>query len=170
MKYFNGFSLFQEEELFSDILYENDFNVAGFSYGAIKALKYCLTCKERIDTLQLISPAFFQNKSEKFKKFQMRMYEKDKNVYSKNFLKNAATPSSLSLEHYFQESSGEQLQELLNYDWDENDLKKLKKQGVLIEVYLGSDDKIVDAWSVSEFFQAYATIYIKKEAGHILRQ
>lgn len=72
MKFFSGFCLANEQELFAPYLIRSDFTVAGFSYGAIKALKYAITCNERIDTLQLFSPAFFQDKDAKFKKLQTR--------------------------------------------------------------------------------------------------
>ena len=39
-KYFSGFSLENEEELFSKYIIENDFTISGFSYGAIKAFEY----------------------------------------------------------------------------------------------------------------------------------
>ena len=59
MKYFSGFSLCNEEELFSDFLEEGEFNVAGFSFGAQNALEYVLSTDKRVDKLQLLSPAFF---------------------------------------------------------------------------------------------------------------
>ena len=52
MTYFSGFCLHDEEALFERFLMRNDFCVAGFSYGAIKALNYALTSQKRIDTLQ----------------------------------------------------------------------------------------------------------------------
>ena len=59
-KYFNGFSLQNEEELFSEYLLQSELCVAGFSYGAQKAFEYVYKSKERIDRLILLSPAFFQ--------------------------------------------------------------------------------------------------------------
>ena len=73
MKFFSGFCLEGEEKLFDDFTCKNDFCVVGFSYGAQKALEYTLTCRERVDKLQLISPAFFQNKQEKFKKLYAKV-------------------------------------------------------------------------------------------------
>ncbi|WP_238593468.1 hypothetical protein [Sulfurospirillum diekertiae] len=77
MKFFSGFCLANEQELFSSYLNQSDFTVAGFSYGAIKAFEYTLTCKERIDTLQLFSPAFFEDKDAKFKKLQTLSFSKN---------------------------------------------------------------------------------------------
>jgi len=96
MIFFSGFSLKNEEELFYDYLKnvkENPYVVAGFSYGAIKALEYTANSSERIDRLILISPAWFCNKSKAFVKTQLLYYKKDANAYIKAFLKNIAYPS-----------------------------------------------------------------------------
>lgn len=67
MRYFSGFCFQNEEALFEPYLIKSDFTVAGFSYGAIKAMEYAFTCKTRIDTLQLFSPAFFKIKMQNLK-------------------------------------------------------------------------------------------------------
>ena len=43
------------------------------------------------------------------------------------------------------------------------------KRGVKIEVFVGSEDKIVDAKSVAEYFKEFAQIYFIKGVGHLLR-
>ena len=60
--YFSGFSLKGEKELFKEYIIENDFTVSGFSYGAQKAVEYVLSTDNRVDLLQLFSPAFFNKK------------------------------------------------------------------------------------------------------------
>ena len=75
--FFSGFCFEDECELFDDYLIQNDFTVAGFSYGAIKAFKYVLNSSFRVDKLQLFSPAFFQNFDEKFKRTQLMYFKKD---------------------------------------------------------------------------------------------
>ena len=85
MKYFSGFCLENESELFKKFTCSGDFCVVGFSYGAQNALEYTSTCKKRIDKLQLISPAFFMDKSEKFKKLQIIAFRRDSDLYCKNF-------------------------------------------------------------------------------------
>ena len=60
MKYFNGFSLNGEKELFKEYLIDSEFSVAGFSYGAIEAFEYVYNGKDRVDRLILLSPAFFK--------------------------------------------------------------------------------------------------------------
>ena len=65
MLFFSGFSLTREEYLFDEYLNSSSYCVSGFSYGAIKAFKDVqkrLESAKRVDTLQLISPAFFRQK------------------------------------------------------------------------------------------------------------
>jgi len=74
--YFSGFSLKGEKELFKDYIIENDFTVSGFSYGAQKAFEYVLNTDNRVDLLQLFSPAFFQDKDKKYKRLQLMFFKK----------------------------------------------------------------------------------------------
>ena len=69
---------------------------------------------------------------------------------------------------YFKLGSIEELQELLYYEWSEEKLQKLIEKGVKIEVYLGGNDKIIDASKAQEFFKEFATVYYIKEKGHLL--
>ncbi len=167
-KYFSGFSLRNEEELFSKYIIENDFTVSGFSYGAIKAFEYVLASNKRIDTLQLFSPAFFQTQDEKFKRMQLLFFKKDAKSYCDNFLKNISYPDSINTSNYFTLGSMEELGELLNYTWDKTKLKELLDRGIKIEIYLGGKDKIIDSKSAKDFFKDYGTVYFIKEKGHIL--
>ena len=132
MKYFNGFCLQNEEALFEPYLIQSDFTVAGFSYGAIKAVEYAFTCKTRIDTLQLFSPAFFEDKDAKFKKLQTLSFAKNSDAYTQNFMQNCAYPSAFNLAPFFQKGSIEELNELLNYTWNEAHLQALKERGINI--------------------------------------
>ncbi len=167
-KYFSGFSLENEEELFHEYIIENDFTVSGFSYGAIKAFEYVLESKKRVDILQLFSPAFFQTEDEKFKRMQLMFFKKDAKSYCDNFLKNIAYPDTVNTSNYFTQGSMEELEELLNYTWDEEKIKELLDRGIKIEVYLGGKDKIIDSNSAKDFFKNYGTVYFIKEKGHIL--
>jgi hypothetical protein len=166
--YFSGFSLENEKELFREYLIENDFTVSGFSYGAIKAFEEVLNSNSRVDTLQLFSPAFFQTQDKKFKRMQLMFFKKDAQAYCDNFLQNIATGSNKESKNYFNMGTYEQLDELLNYIWDEQKLENLVNRGVNIEVYLGVEDKIIDSSKAKEFFTKYATVYYIKDAGHIL--
>ena len=165
MTYFSGFCLKNESELFEEITCRGDFCVVGFSYGAQKALEYVFTCKERIDTLQLISPAFFMDKSEKYKKLQTIAFRKNSDLYCKNFLENV---TKKDLSKYFKKGSLEELKELLFYEWDREKLNEINKRGIELEVYLGEDDRIINPKQAKEFFQEFATIYYIKDKGHIL--
>ena len=167
--YFSGFSLEKEEELFSEYSLKNDFTVAGFSYGAQRAFDYVINTNDRVDLLQLFSPAFFQNKDKKYKRMQVMFFKKDPLKYCDNFLSNSIYPSTINLERYFAQGSYEDLETLLNYHWNEEKLELLLSKGVKIEVFLGFEDKIIDAQETKKFFQKYANVYLIKNAGHILR-
>ena len=167
-KYFSGFCFFEESELFQDYIIQNDFTVSGFSYGAIKAFEEVLNSNNRVDKLQLFSPAFFQTQNEKFKRTQIMYFKKDANAYCQTFLSNVLSPLDLDISKYFKLGSIEELQELLYYEWSEEKLQKLVEKGVKIEVYLGGNDKIIDASKAQEFFKEFATVYYIKEKGHLL--
>ena len=169
-KFFSGFSLENEEELFKEYIMKNDFTVCGFSHGAIKAFKYALNPKTRIDLIQLFSPAFFQDKEMKFKRMQLMFFKKDKISYCNNFLQNISYPSSLKLNKYFKEGSFEELKELLFYEWKKEDLQALVNSKIKIEVYLGFEDKIINSNETSEFFKEFADVYYIKNVGHILQK
>jgi hypothetical protein len=166
--YFSGFSLENEKEIFREYLEENDFTISGFSYGAIKAFEYVLTTNKRVDKLQLFSPAFFQNKDKKYKRVQLIYFNKDKNSYCKNFLKNVCDGSNINIDKYLQIGNKKELEELLYYNWEKSALEKLKTQGIKIEVFLGFDDKIINSSEAFEFFKSFATVYFIKNKGHIL--
>ncbi|WP_368030163.1 pimelyl-ACP methyl ester esterase BioV [Arcobacter sp. s6] len=167
-KYFSGFCFFEESELFKDYIIQNDFTVSGFSYGAIKAFEEVLNSSIRVDKLQLFSPAFFQTQNEKFKRTQVMYFKKDANAYCQTFLSNVLYPLNIDISKYFKQGAIEELQELLYYEWSQKKLQKLVDKGVKIEVYLGGNDKIIDASKAQEFFKKFATVYYIKEKGHLL--
>lgn len=166
--FYSGFSLKDEKSLFEEYVIENDFTLSGFSFGAQKAFEKALNSSERTDTLQLFSPAFFQDKDEKYKRMQLMFFKKDAQSYCENFLKNVVYPSEKNITNYFQKGSYEELDELLHYVWNEEKLQALVEKGTTIEVYVGAEDKIVDAQKIKSFFLEYATVYFIKNAGHIL--
>jgi pimeloyl-ACP methyl ester carboxylesterase len=168
MKYFNGFSLDGEEVFFREQLIENDYTVAGFSYGATKAFEYAYNSEERIERLILLSPAFFQNHKKSFVRTQLRYYKADKKAYTEQFLKNVAYPSSIELDKYSIEGKIEALEELLTYKWDKKKILELVKRGIVIEVFIGEKDKIVEAQKSFEFFEDLVPCYFVKGVGHFL--
>ncbi len=165
--YFSGFCLENEKDLFSEYLIENDFTVSGFSYGAIKAVEYVLNTKNRVDTLQLFSPSYFNDKNIKYKRMQLMYFKKDAATYSNNFLNNCGMDSKQQSK-YFNLGLYEQLDELLNYNWCEEKIKSVIKKGTIIEIYLGVNDKIINSKEASEFFRRFGDVYYIKEKGHIL--
>ncbi|MCP4970910.1 MAG: pimelyl-ACP methyl ester esterase BioV [Arcobacter sp.] len=167
-KFFSGFSLNNEKELFKDYIIDNDFTVSGFSYGSIKAFEFTLNSKKRIDTLQLFSPAFFQVKDTKFKRMQLMFFKKDPKSYCDNFLENISYPSKIDTKKFFDQGTEDELDELINYKWEEKKLDEVLSRGIKIEVYLGEKDKIIDSKQALDFFRNYATVYYIKEKGHIL--
>ncbi len=165
--YFSGFSLCDEKELFGQYLIENDFTVSGFSYGAQKALEYTLNSKNRIDTLQLFSPSYFNDKDAKYKRMQLIYFGKNSQVYCDNFLDNCKIQQD-DKDKYFDMGTVEQLEDLLNYNWDEEKLQAVVDKGINIEIYLGADDKIRDSNKAKEFFRKVGEVYYIKKKGHIL--
>ncbi len=168
MIYFSGFSLSGENEIFQDFLVDTEFSVAGFSYGAIKAFEYALDNYRRVDRLTLLSPAFFQDKNEAFKRAQLRYFKLNRELYIKNFLENIAYPSKVDLTQYLDIGTYSQLESLLNYRWDIEKLKKLKSRGVIVEIFLGKSDKIIDSKKALNLFSKITTTYYINGRGHIL--
>ena len=166
--YFSGFSLSNEQKIFDDIIDKSEFSICGFSFGAQKAFEYVLNCDTRVDKLQLFSPAFFQNKDIKYKRLQLMFFNKDKEQYCNNFLKNVVGDSSIDLKLYFKVGSQKELEELLYYNWEKSALETIIDRGIQIEVFLGADDKIIDSNVAYEFFKQYATVYLFQKKGHIL--
>ena len=170
MIYFNGFSLQNEEGLFTDYIHKSESYVSGFSYGAQKALDYVYQSTERIDRLILLSPAFFQTKKHSFLRTQLRYFEAGKEEYVKQFLLNVSYPSKLELMQYLKVGTREDLEGLLTYVWDEEKIKEILKRGTTIEVFLGENDKIINSKEALNFFTPLTTTYFIKNAGHALHK
>jgi hypothetical protein len=171
MHFFSGFSLVREDYLFDEYLKKSDYTVSGFSYGAIKAFNHAkkqLASLKRVDTLQLISPAFFQTKDLKFKRMQILSYSKDERAYMSRFMNLCFDPYEKKIVEH-KKTTKEELEELLNYEWDLQELQKLVNKGIKIEVYLGEKDKIIDIEAAREFFLQIATVTYIKEANHFLQ-
>jgi pimeloyl-ACP methyl ester carboxylesterase len=169
MTFYSGFSLSHDKRLFDPYLKTSEYTIAGFSYGAISAFEEALQSKKRVDTLQLFSPAFFQDKNEKFKRMQMIYFLKEKQAYLKNFLNSCFLPGEIDENVVIEQGSEAQLRELLYYEWKRDKLSALKDRGIEIEVYLGSEDRIIDPKITKAFFLPYATTYMINHAGHTLQ-
>jgi len=169
MKYFSGFSLQGEKEIFSEYLADSETTVAGFSYGAQQAFEYVYASKERIDRLILLSPAFFQTQKTSFIRSQLRYFEAGQEAYVKLFLSNVTYPSNMDLSSYLKVGTKEELDALLTYAWNENKIQEVLDRGTTIEVFLGSVDKIIDAHEAFTFFKTSCTTYFLKQRGHLLK-
>jgi len=167
--YCNGFSLHNEEELFKAYIIKNDLTVTGFSCGAQKAFEYVYNSKERIDRLILLSPAFFQPQKLSFIRTQLRYFEAGQEAYIKQFLANVTFPSHLDLSNYLKVGTKEELESLLTYTWDKQKIQEVLDRGTVIEVFLGKEDKIINAQEAFDFFAPLTTTYFMKSAGHVLR-
>lgn len=170
MIYFNGFSLQDEAQFFSEYLVRNDFTVAGFSYGAQQAFEYVYAAEQRVDRLILLSPAFFQTRKPSFIRTQLRYFQNGQEAYVRQFLANVAYPSQIDLSSCLNIGTYEELEALLTYQWDIEKIKEVMDRGTIIEVFLGGKDKIIDAQAVFEFFRDSATVYFIKNVGHLLRK
>jgi len=171
MQFFSGFSLQNEDYLFDSYINKSDYSVCGFSYGAIKALfhvKQQLELGNRVDRLQFFSPAFFQTKSDKFKRLQMLAHSKNRLEYMKQFIDSCFAPHEKKIVE-FKKSTKDELHELLNYKWKSDDFRFLISKGVSIEVYLGGEDKIIDVDGAREFFIELSDLTYIKSANHFLQ-
>lgn len=164
-RFFSGFGFKNEKELFNEFLNESNFCVAGFSYGAQKAIKYALQTDDRIDLIQLFSPAFFDDKSDSFKKAQLFSYSKDSIRYMQSFYQKISR--GLDLSKFFGDHSKEELKELLEFRWEEP-LKEVLLKDIEIEVFLGKEDEIINSNKALELFSKYGSVYFFKDRGHLL--
>lgn len=169
MKFFSGFCFSGEMELFASFANLNHlYSLSGFSYGGILAFKKALELvhsKQRVQTLNLFSPAFFQNQKESFKKIQILGFRKDPQSYIANFLNLCGNPP----QKFFKQGTLEELEELLFFKWKEEDLKFLTHHGVQINVFVGGRDQIISPQEVSEFFSPYGVVYFYKHLNHCLQ-
>jgi hypothetical protein len=117
--------------------------------------------------LQLFSPAFFQSKTEKFKRLQKMGYSRNREVYLKQFMKTCFSPY-LERETLHVRTDADELQELLYFEWPVDILKEIVDRGIKIEVYLGEKDAVIDVDVTKAFFLAFATTYYIKNANHFL--
>jgi pimeloyl-ACP methyl ester carboxylesterase len=173
VEFFSGFGFKNEKALFKEILERGEFVVAGFSYGAQQALEYTLQKlqrSERVQKLQLISPAYFNELPKAIKLKEIQNFAKNPKLYMRFFYKKAAYPYKGDLKLFQREPELSELKALLFYDWEKEKLRRVVSSGVEIEVYIGEMDKIVDPVKTKKFFQEFGTVYCIKEVGHILRR
>lgn len=169
MIFYSGFSLTNESCFFDNWLKCDDYTVAGFSYGAIKAARYVADATVRIDTLQLFSPAFFQTQTPSFKKLQQRAFCASPQEYREKFLTTCFTPYAVCDVQLNHEDNSEDLSTLLNFVWDKELMQKIIDKGIRIEVFLGLEDKVIDVMGAREFFIPFATVTSIRTGNHFLQ-
>ena len=169
MHFFSGFSLTGESHFFNEFLKNSEYCVAGFSKGASEAVEYALASSGRIDTLQLFSPVFFQDRPERFRRLQMMAYKKDSQAYLKTFMDNCFAPLDIQKVNRVP-TTLQELERLLYYVWDAGKLERVVERGIKIEVYLGSEDRIINSKEAKEFFLPYSTTYMINGANHFLQR
>ncbi len=172
MRFFSGFGFRSEKLLFLEYLERGEFVIAGFSYGAQKALQETLRLieeKRRVDKLQLLSPAFFNDLSKERKHKEIVAFAKNPQAYLNFFYKKALYPAKIDIAKFKAQPTLGELKELLLFEWKEEQLQRVQQSGVAIEVYLGTEDKIVDTTLAKRFFTPFAQVFTIKGAGHLLR-
>ncbi len=168
MRFFSGFCLNGEEGLFSEFLPQREACIAGFSYGATKALEYALNTNEFFKKLVLLSPAFYEHTTTEFRQVQLENFKSNPELYALKLMKKSGL-SEQDRDKYGQMGTYKQLEELLNYKWSTDGLEKLLANRVEIEIYIGSDDRVVDPHKSMEFFKNFGTVYFIKNKNHCLR-
>lgn len=169
MTFYSGFSLTNDQRFFESYLRHSDYTVAGFSYGAIKAAHHAANSTSRIDTLQLFSPAFFQTAKSSFKRLQLASFTSDPENYRQRFVHGCFAPCAVQPLD-LKMGTVDELQELLDFIWDDLLLEKIVEKGIRIEVYLGMKDHIIDADGARSFFLRYATVTSMPKANHFLQE
>lgn len=169
MKFFSGFCFKNEEELFAPLIQlEGQYTLNGFSYGAILAFKEALKSIQnfqRVQVLNLFSPAFFQDRKPSFLKAQILGFKKDPQTYIQNFLTLCGNPPDA----YFKQGTLEELEELLLFQWKEEELSFLQEKGVQINVFIGGADLILSPETTMQFFSPYSVVYFYKDFNHCLQ-
>lgn len=145
------------------------YNIAGFSYGSQKALEFALHSKRRINTLILLSPAFFNDKESDFVESQIDAFQKNKQVYMKAFLRHIGY--EVQMKPFLLEPNkikSNDLENLLYYRFKREDLQSLQNRGVEIVVLFGEGDKIINVSIAAEFFREFGIVYVLKNRNHLL--
>lgn len=168
VKYFNGFCLQNEEQFLQQYIPKGETTVAGLSYGAQLAFEWAYHSSQRVDRLILLSPAFFQTKTPSFIRTQLRYFDQNQEAYIRQFLLNVAFPSSVDLVPYLAKGTKDELVSLLDYVWGKEKIKTVLSRGTTIEVFLGSEDKIIDSKMAFDFFGSLTATYQIKNVGHLL--
>ncbi|WP_121021197.1 pimelyl-ACP methyl ester esterase BioV [Helicobacter vulpis] len=174
--YFSGFGFSNEDWLFAWLLEKGTrYDVAGFSYGATRALEFAyhqVKQGRRVQNLMLIAPCMLAHKSQAFKNLQLKAYQQDPHAYMRAFFEKIGWSALLqqdpSLARFTHLGSLQDLQILLNYAYAPEKLEFLCAKGVRLEVFIGLEDAIMDAQALRSFFKNYGCVWCFKGANHLL--
>lgn len=169
MNFFSGFCFCGEKELFAPLTpIDNQYTLSGFSYGAILAFLATLDAlhsSQRIQTLNLFSPAFFQDRKPSFLKAQILTFRKNPQNYIQNFLPLCGNVS----QKYFKQGTLEELETLLYFEWKKEELEFVQNQGVAIHIFIGEQDQIISPQNVMHFFAPFGLVHLYKNFNHCLQ-
>ena len=165
--FFSGFGFTNEQTLFEKYLPRNasDTTIAGFSLGAIRAFMQLENSKKRVDRLLLLSPAFFQDKDDAFKRLQLQSFVKNPQQYMDIFYRQCGNCSDVFHSNDYNKND---LELLLNFQWDK--IALIRYRNIKIDIILGGKDNIISAQNAMEFFGSCgANITYIKNANHLLQ-
>jgi len=168
VKFFSGFCVDGEAELFAEFFPPKEAFIAGFSYGAIEAIEYAVSTEEFFKKLILLSPAYYAHKDDEFRDMQHGAFVADAELYRLKLLKRSGLDETMAAK-YAKMGTKEELCKLLYFAWSQELFDELKAKGVDIEIYIGSGDRVVDSEPSAEFFRAHGTVYYMKNKNHFLR-
>jgi pimeloyl-ACP methyl ester carboxylesterase len=168
VKFFSGFCVEGERELFAQYLPSREAYVAGFSYGAIEAIEYATSTKEFFKKLILLSPAYYAHKDEEFCGMQYAAFVADPQLYRIKLLKRSGLDEETAAK-YAKMGTKEELDKLLHFKWSAELFETLKVKGVSVEIYIGSADRVVESEASAQFFRQYGAVYYIKNKNHFLR-
>jgi hypothetical protein len=163
--FFSGFCVKGKRELFYPFLDDSPLVAAGFSFGAQKVWELVKReLKEgrgEIRKIQLFSPAFFGNRPRRWIEVNIEGFRKNRRRYILQFLKKAGLPDLNLIDWGCRE---EELFQLLTYRWE-----RLELDGIELEVFLGSEDPIIDVEGAFNFFKEMGVVHLLNGADHFLR-
>ncbi|MDR0747232.1 MAG: pimelyl-ACP methyl ester esterase BioV [Helicobacteraceae bacterium] len=167
MIFFSGFGFANESALFDEWIDKIEFEAAGFSLGAIGAFERALLHGERVERLTLLSPAFFQDRDDRFRRVQTLGFIKDSASYMRNFY---ALCGECDPKFYDRDPKRKDLEFLLNYVWQKERVAAIKNAE--IRVVLGGEDRVIDADKARDFFIDCGNVEVMwiKKANHLLRR
>ncbi|MEY4504366.1 MAG: hypothetical protein RL154_660, partial [Pseudomonadota bacterium] len=113
------------------------------------------------------SPAYFCNISSDVKYSEIVIFNSHQKLWFKQFYsKCGAIKSYCSSVN----ATEENLKKLFYYNWSKDNFNILSQKGISIDIFFGSDDKILQIDDAIEFFKPFVRqIFLIKNASHTLK-